>query len=202
MPPRQPLGSVDVSCLTTAHGEPADITLLAREHPDKTTNCTLTFHNPAHLSQTHDHAGQKPRQPRLIHFLSNNTSLSHGLAAGEKIVKSTSFEQFNSWLSPFQLTFPFFLSFFLLSLFFFFKGGLLGKTMKPRRASRDKRCDVVSASSTRTTQDSTTQGWSPLSHHPLRRSTNAFPAVPVRQPQTKSSKLAEPDLISGGRTLS
>lgn len=37
MPLRQPLGYVDVSCLTTVHSEPTDITLLAREHPDKTT---------------------------------------------------------------------------------------------------------------------------------------------------------------------
>lgn len=128
--------------------------------------------------------GKEPRQLGLTGFLSNNTFLSHGLAAGETTVKSTSFKQFSLWLSPFWL--PFFFS------FLFLQGGLLGNTMKPGRASRDKSCDVVSASGTRTAHDSTTHDPSALSHHPW--ATSAISTVPLSSPRLTALNLQSPIL--------
>lgn len=113
-----------------------------KSHPDKQQPSPLT------------HETVQGSSPGLTRSLSNNTSLSQGLAAGEKTVKSTPFTQFNWWLSPFWF------------LFFFLWEGLLGNMMKPGWASRDKRRDVVSASRAGITIDSTTQWPRPLAPTP------------------------------------
>lgn len=68
--------------------------------------------------------------------------------------------------------------------------------MKPGRASRDKRRDVVSASGARITSDSTTQPTAPPRPHPS--PPTPFPPPPSGA-QSHSWRLAEPNPTSGGQ---